>query len=66
MRAAAALWARLRSAGKPGASDEGLDGDVILAAQAQRFPDHLIVTNNTKHFSGLCTAQTTAAFLASP
>ena len=65
MKAAAVLWAQLRNAGKGGAQDSGLDGDVILAAQARRFPNHLIVTDNIKHFSSLCTAQATAEFLTS-
>jgi predicted nucleic acid-binding protein len=56
MRAAAALWAGVRGRGKPTASDAGLDGDVILAAQALRFEDHLVITNNVQHLSDLCNA----------
>ena len=56
MRAAAQLWATVRGRGKPTTSDAGLDGDVILAAQALRFDDHLVVTTNIQHLSGLCNA----------
>jgi predicted nucleic acid-binding protein len=54
MRAAAALWAQLRRRGRSTAPDAALDGDVILAAQARRFDDHLVVTANPKHLAGLC------------
>ena len=65
MKAAAALWAQLRNAGAAGADDHALDGDVILVAQALRYPDHLIVTDNVKHFSGLCNVQSRTDFLLS-
>jgi len=48
-RAAARLWAMARRAGKPTASPDSLDGDVLLAAQA-RSEDATIVTTNTRHF----------------
>jgi predicted nucleic acid-binding protein len=62
MRAAPALWASMRRSGRIGAPDAGLDGDVILAAQAQRISDHLVITDNTRHFTGLCRTQTTSEF----
>jgi len=65
MKAAATLWAQLRNAGAAGADNHGIDGDVILVAQALRYPDHLIVTDNEKHFSGLCNVQSRTAFLSS-
>lgn len=56
-RSAARLWALARRTGRPTASGAGLDGDVLLAAQA-RAEDALIVTTNTRHFEGLVEAQT--------
>lgn len=66
MESAASLWAMLRSKGKAGADDKGLDGDVILAAQALRFTEHLIVSDNVKHFKEICNAQTLAEFVSPP
>ncbi|MDZ8029880.1 type II toxin-antitoxin system VapC family toxin [Nostoc sp. DedSLP04] len=63
MRKAAELWAWVRNQGKPTASNESLDGDVILAAQAilqlKSFDQVIIVTTNLKHISrfeseGIC------------
>jgi predicted nucleic acid-binding protein len=54
MKAAAALWASMRGRGKPTSADSGLDGDVILAAQALRFDDHVVLTTNSRHLSQLC------------
>ena len=54
MKAAAALWADMRRKGVPTSAESGLDGDVILAAQARRFDDHVVLTANSKHLSELC------------
>lgn len=63
MRKAAELWAWVRNQGKPTASNESLDGDVILAAQAilqlKSFDQVIVVTINLKHISrfereGIC------------
>lgn len=63
MRKAAELWAWERNQGKPTASNESLDGDVILAAQAilqlKSFDQVIVVTTNLKHISrfeseGIC------------
>nr|WP_322718818.1 PIN domain-containing protein [Nostoc sp. ChiQUE02]MDZ8231807.1 hypothetical protein [Nostoc sp. ChiQUE02] len=65
MRKAAELWAWVRNQGKPTASNDSLDGDVILAAQAilqlPSFDEVVIVTTNLKHISrfeseGICVA----------
>ncbi len=57
MRRAAELWSELRSRGVPTAADSELDGDVILAAQAESV-DAIIVTENKKHMSRLGDART--------
>jgi predicted nucleic acid-binding protein len=53
MQKAAELWAWVRNQGKPTASKDSLDGDVILAAQAiiqlRSFKEVIIVTTNLKH-----------------
>ncbi|MDZ8136997.1 MAG: hypothetical protein RM049_17085 [Nostoc sp. DedQUE04] len=63
MRKAAELWAWVRNQGKPTASNESLDGDVILATQAilqlRSFNQVIVVTTNLKHISrfeseGIC------------
>ena len=63
MRKAAELWAWVRNQGKPTASNDSLDGDVILAAQAilqlKSFDQVIVVTTNLKHISrfeseGIC------------
>jgi len=55
MRKAAELWAWVRNQGKPTASNDSLDGDVILAAQAilqlKSFDEMIVVTTNLKHIS---------------
>jgi len=65
MRKASQLWAWIRNEGKPTASDDSLDGDVILAAQAilqlEKFDEVIIMTTNLKHISrfeeeGICVA----------
>ncbi|MBE9054640.1 type II toxin-antitoxin system VapC family toxin [Sphaerospermopsis sp. LEGE 08334] len=52
---AAELWAWVRNQGKPTASNDSLDGDVILAAQAilqlNSFDKVIVVTTNVKHIS---------------
>jgi predicted nucleic acid-binding protein len=58
LRIACKFWADLRNAGKPGASDADLDGDVILAAQAflqqQKLLSRVaIASENLKHFKHL-------------
>lgn len=57
MRRAAELWSDLRSRGLPTASDAELDGDVILAAQAESV-SAIIVTENKKHMTRLGDAKT--------
>ncbi|MDZ8067861.1 MAG: hypothetical protein RMY64_19915 [Nostoc sp. DedQUE08] len=63
MRKAAELWAWVRNQGRPTASNESLDGDVILATQAilqlRSFNQVIVVTTNLKHISrfeseGIC------------
>ena len=57
MREAAELWANIRNAGQPTASDKALDGDVILAAQVNIFAasqgialsEIIVATTNVKH-----------------
>ena len=56
MREAAFLWAELRRAGRPTASQQALDGDVILGAQAKRQGPHLVATENLQHLSRICNA----------
>ncbi len=48
IRAATELWADARVMGLPTADELALDGDVILAAQAQSV-DGTVVTTNRKH-----------------
>jgi predicted nucleic acid-binding protein len=54
MERAAELWAQARTVGGPGASDESLDADCVLAAQAERARGRrdqvVIATDNLKHF----------------
>ena len=55
MLRAASYWASARQRGKPTANDSALDGDVILAAQAQELAVsglHVVVaTTNLRHLS---------------
>lgn len=61
-RTAAALWAQARSAGQGCAPPEALDGDVLIAAQAQHLPlfpgasQALVATSNVSHLSRLVSA----------
>jgi len=61
MRRAAELWARSRAMGNPLADDAALDGDVILAAQAQILTtgghEVVVATTNTRHLSALVDAR---------
>lgn len=54
-RSAANLWAWLRRTGRPGAADAGLDGDVLIAAQAIA-EQATVVTTNPRHFEPLVRA----------
>jgi predicted nucleic acid-binding protein len=56
-RAAARLWAVQRKAGRVTAAEGGLDGDVLLAAQALA-EGAVIVTPNTRHFEPMVQAVT--------
>lgn len=56
MKRAAQLWAEARSRGRSAAPEEGLDGDVVLAAQALEV-DAVVVTYNARHFEGLVAAK---------
>ena len=55
MRTAAELWASVRREGQPIASNDSLDGDVILAAQAilqlNNFDEVVVLTTNFNHIS---------------
>ena len=56
MRQAAVIWAQLRNTGQPIGHPEALDGDVILAAHAKEYSDHVVVTENLDHVSRVCNA----------
>jgi predicted nucleic acid-binding protein len=53
MRKAAEFWSQARQSGLPTASDESLDVDVILAAQAATFgaTEIVVATTNVRHLS---------------
>jgi predicted nucleic acid-binding protein len=53
MRQAARFWAQARRQGRPTAPDYALDGDVILAAQADTLgdPNVIIATTNVAHLA---------------
>lgn len=56
MRLAAELWADARTRGVPTATEESLDADVILAAQALSVGG-IIVTMNTRHLERFVAAK---------
>jgi predicted nucleic acid-binding protein len=60
MLLAANLWAEIRKRGQPTADRKALDGDVILAAQAQILANEtaevIIATTNVGHLSRFATA----------
>jgi predicted nucleic acid-binding protein len=57
-RKAAALWAWARQNGVPTAGDSALDGDVIIAAQAQSLNQPVVVaTSNPMHLSRYVSAE---------
>lgn len=49
------LWGQTRRTGVPTASDDALDGDVILCAQVQSLgvspADYVVATTNTRHLT---------------
>jgi predicted nucleic acid-binding protein len=56
MRRAAELWAQARNLGLPTAPPEALDGDVILAAQAEGA-QAMVATANVGHLARFVTAR---------
>jgi predicted nucleic acid-binding protein len=59
MRLAAQLWAQARNTGQQTAADPALDGDVILAAQAQSLGVPVVVaTDNPAHLSRFVQTET--------
>lgn len=59
MRQAARFWAQARQRGRPAASDQALDGDMILAGQAATLgiPGVVIATTNVGHLANLVPAE---------
>ena len=61
MLKAAENWAAARNAGRPAASDDSLDADMILAAQASVLANSgdsvVIATTNTRHLDQFAPAQ---------
>ena len=55
MEAAARMWGEARNAGTPMASDDALDVDVILCAQALSLglsaSDYMVATTNVRHLA---------------
>jgi len=71
MLRAAELWADARNMGKPTASDQSLDGDMIPAAQAALLiadgDSVMVATTNVAHLSLFCSGRALAGHhLASP
>jgi predicted nucleic acid-binding protein len=56
MLRAAEIWAKARRTGMPTADDKELDGDVILAAQAEQA-GAMVATENVGHLSRFVDAQ---------
>ncbi|MBW8878040.1 MAG: nuclease [Acidobacteria bacterium] len=52
MKLAASIWAQTRGEGQSRVAEDGLDVDVILAAQARVSGGH-IITANEKHFRNI-------------
>ena len=65
MHHAAELWAKCRSQGWPLSKEQALDGDVILAAQAQ-LVGGMIATTNRKHLEILVPAKTWEEIVIDP
>lgn len=59
MLQAAAFWADARRRGRPTASDDSLDADVILAAQAATLADKTVIvaSTNPRHISRFVPAE---------
>ena len=61
MRTAARLWADMRRQGTPTASEEALDADVILAAQASSlqgdYAEIIVATDNVGHLARMVSAK---------
>jgi len=58
LRLAATLWADARRRGRPTGDPNGLDIDVILAAQALSLgPGAIVATSNVKHLEQFCDAR---------
>lgn len=55
LRRAAELWAELRNRGQPTAGADSLDGDVILASQAESVAG-IVVTDNPAHLGRMVRA----------
>jgi predicted nucleic acid-binding protein len=59
MRKAADLWAAVRNAGRPTASEKAIDGDAILAAQAITLgvSSFVVATTNVGHLTRFVPAE---------
>jgi len=65
MMRAAEFWAQARNMGKPVADPKELDGDVILAAQAERA-GAVVLTDNIAHLGLFVRAMDWHEFLSEP